>query len=318
MNIRVADIRKSVLIIPNIGNLTVMRIVFYMLSCVILFSLGESMLSQQPADESFMTGRALLFFLMGIVGATIASSTGAGGGIVFLPIFISQGFSPLESLSTSIAIQCFGMSSGALAWVQYQNSEKVDFPNQWKGFYPVLLVALLSSCAGILLTLRLLPDPYIDIELLFSVFSLFVGSYILARTLKVTVELKGREKALSRLELMGLVLVSFFGGVITAWISVGVGELLLIFLIIIGVRLNVAVAVAVCVSAVSVLAAVPYFISKQAISLDVLVFAAPGALIGGFLARHLAVWLGAHKLKIAASGWIILSSLPYLTFHLID
>ena len=80
----------------------------------------------------------------------------------------------------------------------------------------------------------------------------------------------------------------------------------------------VAVAVAVCVSAVSVLAAVPYFISKQAISLDVLVFAAPGALIGGFLARHLAVWLGAHKLKIAASGWIILSSLPYLTFHLID
>ena len=77
MNIRVADIRKSVLIIPNIGNLTVMRIVFYMLSCVILFSLGESMLSQQPADEPFMTGRALLFFLMGIVGATIASSTGA-------------------------------------------------------------------------------------------------------------------------------------------------------------------------------------------------------------------------------------------------
>ena len=96
MNIRVADIRKSVLIIPNIGNLTVMRIVFYMLSCVILFSLGESMLSQQPADESFMTGRALLFFLMGIVGATIASSTGAGGGIVFLPIFISQGFSPVS------------------------------------------------------------------------------------------------------------------------------------------------------------------------------------------------------------------------------
>ena len=145
MNIRVADIRKSVLIIPNIGNLTAMRIVFCMLSCVILFSLGESMLSQQPADESFMTGRALVFFLMGIVGATIASSTGAGGGIVFLPIFISQGFSPLESLSTSLAIQCFGMSSGALAWVQYQNSEKVDFPNQWKGFYPVLLVALLSS-----------------------------------------------------------------------------------------------------------------------------------------------------------------------------
>ena len=318
MNSRVATLKKGIVVIPEFGNVTVMRIVFYMLSGVILFSLGESMLAEKGGSESVNLTYAFLYFLMGIAAATIANSTGAGGGIVFLPIFISLGFSPVESLSTSIAIQCFGMSSGALAWISYQNREKQEFPCQWQGFYSLLVVSLVSSCFGILMAQRLLPEPYLDIELLFSIISFFVGAYILIRALKVRVETKGRKRELSRLEVLWLILISFVGGVITSWISVGVGELLLIYLIAIGVRLNVAVAVAVCVSAVSVLTAIPYFISEHAISLEVLVFAAPGALLGGFLARHLAIWLGAHKLKIAASGWIILSSLPYLIFTLTE
>ncbi len=301
---------------PDVSNITVMRIVFYTLSCIILVSLGEIVVSQGQTGSSLSLTHSFLYFLMGVAAATIANSTGAGGGIVFLPIFISLGFSPAESLSTSLAIQCFGMSSGSLAWVSYKSKEESGFFAQWRNFYPMVVMAMLSSCAGIIVAQRILPDPYIDIELLFSIFSFFVGSYILIRTLRVKTELSGRETSLSSHEQFALIIISFVGGVITAWISVGVGELLLIYLIAIGVRLNVAVAVAVCVSAVSVLAAIPFYMTDQVVSLNVLVFAAPGALIGGFIARHIAVWLGAHRLKMAASGWIILSSLPYLIFSL--
>jgi uncharacterized membrane protein YfcA len=46
--------------------------------------------------------------------------------------------------------------------------------------------------------------------------------------------------------------------------------------------------------------------------LEVLVFAAPGALIGGTLARRLAIYLGARRLKLGMAGWIILTAIVYL------
>lgn len=316
MNTRVSRQRlKARIATPAVSNVAVMRLVFYTLSVIILILLGEQVVQGHGVSHDLGVTKSALYFLMGVVAATIANSTGAGGGIVFLPIFIGLGFSPVESLSTSIAIQCFGMSSGSLAWIAFHEKEKVSFPGQWNHFFFMLIVAILSSCLGIQITLKVMPDPYLDIELLFSLFSLFVGTCILVRTLRTRVESVGREDHLQWMEIAGLALVGFVGGVVTSWISVGVGELLLIYLIAIGVRLNVAVAVAVCVSAVSVLSAIPHFIAEKVVSLNVLVFAAPGALIGGFIARHIATWLGAHKLKIAASCWIILSSIPYLVFH---
>lgn len=316
MNTRVSRLRLKTLVeTPSISNIAVMRLVFYTLSIIVLILLGEQVVKGHGVAHDLGFTKAVLYFLMGVVAATIANSTGAGGGIVFLPIFIGLGFSPVESLSTSLAIQCFGMSSGSLAWIGFHEKEKEVFPDQWKSFFLMLVIAISASCLGIQLTLRVIPDPYLDIELLFSFFSLFVGSYILIRTLRTRKESEGRTTLLQRVEVIGLALVGFVGGVVTSWISVGVGELLLIYLIAIRVRLNVAVAVAVCVSAVSVLSAIPHFIAEKVVSLNVLVFAAPGALIGGFIARHIATWLGAHKLKIAASCWIILSSIPYLVFH---
>ena len=44
----------------------------------------------------------------------------------------------------------------------------------------------------------------------------------------------------------------------------------------------------------------------------VVAFAAPGALIGGTLAKRLAIYLGTKRLKIGMALWIILSSVIYL------
>lgn len=299
-----------------IENMTVLRLLFYVLSVTILINLGMQ-LEYDDVSQGVAFSQVALYFFIGIVAATIANSTGAGGGIVFLPIFIGLGFSPAESLSTSIAIQCFGMTSGALTWIHYRNKERKEYPKQWQYFYVIFPVSALSSCAGLLMTQSLMPHPPLDIELLFSIFSLVIGAVILLRTLKVKKEYDGRTHFLSLPEMMGLIAISFIGGAITAWLSIGVGEILLIYMIFLGFRVNVAVASAVCVSASTVLIASPHHILSDTIRIDVLAYAALGALIGGFIARYLATYLGAHKLKIATSIWIILSAIPYLIISLI-
>ena len=292
-------------------NINIIRFLFYILSATILIKLGMQNTYADLSSEIDLLD-SILYFFIGIVAATIANSTGAGGGIVFLPIFIGLGLSPAESLSTSITIQCFGMSSGALTWISYSKKEKVEYSRQWEYFYFIFPVSSLSACIGLFIAQVLMPHPPLDIELFFAIFSLLVGIIILLRTLKVKKEYKGRTHALSKLEVTGLILLSFIGGSITNWLSIGIGEILLIYLILLGFRLNFAVASAVCVSAISVLFALPHHIFSNFISYEILTYAAPGALIGGILARTLATHLGAHKLKIATSVWIILSAIPYL------
>jgi uncharacterized membrane protein YfcA len=292
-------------------SISTLRFIFYVISVLILIQLA---LQIEYADPNLAPSslQLMLYFIMGIVAATIANSTGAGGGIVFLPIFIGLGFSPLESISTSIAIQCFGMTSGALTWIKYRTQELQEYSQQWKNFYSTLLISGLSSVAGVLITLRWMPESPIDISLFFALFSLVIGSLILFRTFKAQKETSGRTHSLTSVEISGLIFVSLVGGAITPWLSIGVGEILLIYLIVLGFRLNMAVAVAVCVSAISVVVILPSHLESQSISLEVLVYAAPGALIGGIVARSLATYLGMYKLKMAASSWIILSSLPHL------
>jgi len=292
------------------NNIILYRIIFYITSIAILIKFG---LQIEYEDTRLITNLfpSLLYFFMGIVAATIANSTGAGGGIVFLPIFIGLGFSPMESLSTSIAIQCFGMSSGALTWLSYRQKQLKEGLKKWNNFYHILSIGALFSCIGLLLSQYWAPASPINIELFFAIFSLVIGSVILFRTLKKKQYIE-REHKLSNIETLGLAIVGLLGGAITSWISVGIGELLLIYLIFLRFRLDLSVAIAVCVSAISVLLALPFHMFSLSISFEVLVFAAPGAIVGGVIARSLATYLGAYKLKIAASSWIVLSSMPFL------
>ena len=52
------------------------------------------------------------FVLLGLAGAIFANSTGAGGGVIFVPIFNQLQLSSDQIVATSFAIQCFGMVAG--------------------------------------------------------------------------------------------------------------------------------------------------------------------------------------------------------------
>lgn len=292
--------------------LNTIRLLFYATSLIILYWMvlggGHDPLIWDTV--SFRTSG--YYFVIGIFAAIVANSTGAGGGIVFVPAFISLGMSAGESLATSIAIQCFGMTSGALSWISFHNRDKHGEPTRWQSFLPILSISILASWIGMLGAQRWLFSTFVDIHLLFSLFSLAVGTIILCRVLREHRQPPSRTEALRKREAFELFGICLAGGVITAWLSIGVGEILAVYLLFRRFEINLAIACAVCVTSATVLVGVQHylFVTPQ-INFGVLGYAAPGALIGGAIAQRFALFLGVRRLKLMMSAWIILSALAY-------
>jgi len=66
------------------------------------------------------------------------------------------------------------------------------------------------------------------------------------------------------------------------------------------------------ISAVSCIAGVVWHIEVGTVQWEVVLRAAPTAVLGGFLARPIALWLGAKRLKTLDGSWIVLSALYLL------
>ena len=103
---------------------------------------------------------------------------------------------------------------------------------------------------------------------------------------------------------LALVLIGLLGGAVTAWLSVGVGELLVIYLIFRRFDINMAIASAVVVSAISVWVAIGQV--HQDVYWQVLLFAGPGAILGGIFAKTLVVHMSATRLKLFFAFWLLI------------
>jgi uncharacterized membrane protein YfcA len=110
-----------------------------------------------------------------------------------------------------------------------------------------------------------------------------------------------------RLDLLMLAGIAYAGGMITAWLSVGVGELVAFYLILRRFDVTMAVATAVVISALTVWSATPeHFWFNQQVNWQVLGLAGPGALIGGVVARQLVGLLSAKRLKVFFGVWLLI------------
>lgn len=286
------------------------RLSFYLLSALLLSSIFLWFIP--IGVKATLVSSFWHFFLIGICAAIVANSTGAGGGIIFLPAFTVLGLSVDEALATSFAIQCFGMTSGALTWLALVRRE-FDTIDSWQPLPFIVFISAVPSVLGIGLTQWLLPHPPFNTHVFFSIFSVFVGASILYRTLK-TQQINDEQfsPTLNRSQQLMIAICSFAGGVITAWLSIGVGEILAIVLLALGFNVRFSVAAAVCVSSISVLSAISYHLFYlETVHFSVLLFAGPGALIGGFIARYVAVAISPLKLKVVLSGWVLISGVIY-------
>jgi uncharacterized membrane protein YfcA len=248
-----------------------------------------------------------LFSFMGVLGAIFANSTGAGGGVVFIPLFNQLNFTEQESIATSFAIQCFGMTAGALTWWFYYKSEKTEL-RLWQGFKRIISITAVSSVVGIWLVYGYQLTPPTSLHQSFSWFSLVLGLFII-----VTVFFLKPHRERSQLYLLDwfvLITIGFFGGALTAWLSVGVGELLAIYLILRRFDISMAVAAAVIVSAFTVWSAIwQHTIIHFEVYWQVVLFAGPGAVIGGIFAKTLVTHLSATKLKLFFALWLLIIGL---------
>lgn len=255
-----------------------------------------------------------------MIGAIFANATGAGGGVVFVPFFNYLSFSPQSVVATSFAIQCCGMTAGALTWATYyKRQHKHD--DYWKALPSALMLTIPSSICGIgfaqyssqsKLLLEHLWGGANNLHFAFGSFSVLLSMAIFA-----SIPLMKRTHFKNDLQTKDLVLlpfIGFLGGIITAWLSVGVGELVAVYLIIRGFNVTMSIAIAVILSAFTVWSALPYhaFIGESVIW-HVVLFAGAGAIIGGMIAKYVVLAFSVQRLKLFFGIWVLIlgvTSLP--------
>ena len=265
-----------------------------------------------------------LWFLpaVGLLGATIANTSGTGGGVVFVPVFnILRGagvmaLSPAQVVAASFLIQCFGMSMGALRWsTGLYRAAGPGRAELIRDYWRVVAVVLAGSLPAMLATQRLARiDPH-DVLLAFKCFSVVLGLAVIATTWTVN----RTRPPLSRIaagDIAVLALLGIAGGFVTALFSVGVGELVALYLFIRHYPMVLCTGTAVTISSLSVLAGAPFHILAGNVVWEVVVLAGAGAALGGFVARPLALWLGANRLKTLDGCWIVASSLYLIALNI--
>lgn len=268
-----------------------------------------------------------LWFLpgVGVVGAIIANASGTGGGVVFVPVFNAlrdhgvMALDPLQVVAVSMGIQAFGMSLGALRWTDrlyhQHRPGALEAQARPRDYWVVVAVVLTLALPALLATQRAVPFDGPSVLLGYKLFSIVLGIALIVATWTFNRALPERTR-LERVDLAMLALIALPGGAITALFSVGIGELVAFYLFLRHYPVVLCVGTACVISAVSVLTGLVWHVGHETLVWEVVLLAAPGAMLGAFLARPIALALGPRKLKTFGGAWIVLSALYllWLTF----
>ena len=261
-----------------------------------------------------------LWFLpgVGVVGAIIANASGTGGGVVFVPVFNAlrdlgtMTLGPLQVVAVSMGIQSFGMSLGALRWTDrlYHQHEPnpLEASARARDYWLVCALVLALSTPALLLTQRMVEFDSRMVLLGYKTFSILLGIALIVATWTINRAVAERDR-LAGIDLAMLVLIAIPGGAITALFSVGIGELVAFYLFLRHYPMVLCVGTACVISAVSCIAGLLWHVEAGTVAWEVVLLAAPGAMLGAFFARPIALWLGARRLKTAGGLWIVASAL---------
>jgi uncharacterized membrane protein YfcA len=269
---------------------------------LVFFGVWLTVLAVVPLSWSQLLSQSL-FSVLGIIGAVFANSTGAGGGVVFIPFFNQLNFTATQAVATSFSIQCFGMTAGAFTWYWHYKTSQQQL-HLWQSFHSLSLLTSISSLIGLWFIYGWPMNAPNDLSFNFSWFSLILGSLMLLTLFAIKPQ---RERSqLTWFDGIAVILIGLIGGAITAWLSVGVGELLAIYLIFRRFDVTLAVASAVVVSAITVWGAISYHaLLHHHVVWSVTIFAGPAAIIGGILAKVLVAHLSARRLKLFFACWLV-------------
>jgi uncharacterized membrane protein YfcA len=260
---------------------------------------------------AYVTGSTIddgLYTSLGVFAAIFANLSGAGGGIVFIPVFSMLGLTETQMVATSFGIQCFGMTAGAVTW-SHHYCKGYRQANSWRAFIPIIILCSLTSIMGIWSVYGGVTGAPPNLHSFFSLFSIVLGISLLVQIfwLKNT---SSYRTTLQKIDYGALLLIGYLGGVITAWLSVGVGEIVVLYLVFRRYDVTMSIAAAVVVTAITVWSAsIEHHMLNDNAVWDIVMFAGPGAVIGGIVARSIAQKISVRTLKIILAVWILIAGL---------
>jgi len=191
---------------------------------VFAWLIGYCTLAQDPVA---LFKQNWIFIPVGFCGAVLGNISAVGGGIVFIPVimFVFH-LPPVTALKIALASQSWGMTSGAIGWMQ----KRVVPLRALKLTVPGLLIGSAVS------SLVIHPSGLL-LKLLFGPVSILLGVLTIVLSRKAM-------KSAARAEIppnaaLPLFVISLIGGLITGWIAIGEGELVAALLMLV-YRVNVA------------------------------------------------------------------------------
>ncbi|WCN11180.1 sulfite exporter TauE/SafE family protein [Marinomonas mediterranea] len=202
--------------------------------------------------------------------AAVANATAVGGGFIFLPLFsFAYSLSAAEALKLALATQAFGMSSGALGW----SKKVIDFH--------FLKLGAGAGVLGMFIGTFLFTPPGHLIHNIFGYASivvslaLFIEMIYIRKTDKTVFDEPNHS-------LVEFCIWALLGGLITAWTSIGIGEVVALWLLFRAKQSIVkSVATGVAVLAICSISGLLFHIYEGGIVWEYLIFTAPGVLLGG-------------------------------------
>lgn len=203
---------------------------------VLVWIIGYFALVHHPAA---LFKRNWIFIPVGFCGAVLGNISAVGGGIVFIPVIMFIfGLPPVTALKVALASQSWGMTSGAIGWMQ----KRIVPLRALKLTVPGLLVGSPIS------SLVIHPSALL-VKLFFGPVSILLGvlTIVLSRravTSAAVMQIPSRAA-------IPLFLVSLVGGLITGWIAIGEGELVAALLMLV-YRVNVSACIGLGVVLLSV------------------------------------------------------------------
>lgn len=248
-----------------------------------------------------------IFIPVGFGGAVLGNISAVGGGIVFIPVIIFLfKLPPVIALKIALASQSFGMTSGAIGWIQ---KRVVPF-RALKLTVPALLLG--SSVSSLVIH----PNALL-IKLLFGPVSILLGVLTMVLSRKVTRREPRRDIPANCA--VPLFVMAFVGGVITGWIAIGEGELVAALLMLAyGVDVTVCIGLGVLLLAInSIYLTLLHHFWIGGIPWDIAVFTGLGCVFGARLAPYLSRHAHPMVLKAVFASIAIGDGILFIVQYLI-
>ncbi|NKB25280.1 MAG: TSUP family transporter [Kiritimatiellae bacterium] len=151
--------------------------------------------------------------------AAFANATALGGGFLFIPLFIFiYGLGALPALKLSFATQAFGMTSGVLGW---------SFNNIIGRAFSLCLV---GAIPGMIVGTLFYHPSGLFIKKIFAGVSFAVALVILIEMAYGDPHQEKMNTA-SSLQKLLFTLICALGGVLNAWVSIAIGEMVVLWLL---------------------------------------------------------------------------------------